>query len=348
MNTYPPDGLTRFAEEVLEAIGMRSANAAIVADSLVYADLRGVGTHGVARLASYIARVEHGVMQADPEMPVLRESVGSALLDAANGFGQVAGVTAMRLAIAKSASTGIAAVSVANSNHFGVAGYFSELATLSHRIGIVLTNASPAMAPYNAALPILGTNPISIGIPAASRAPVILDMSSSLVARGKIRRAHLEGKDTIPDGWAVDSQGAPTTDPAAALSGMLAPMGGPKGAGLSLAIDLLSGVLSGTTLTGDVTNITNTDRPSKTGHLFIALDPEAFTGTDAFEGRVDQVIERVKALPSVDGGEILLPGELERKKASAAEVTGLHLPQDVVAELKVLADRYDLEVPVAG
>lgn len=337
----PAADLQSFAQATLSAAGMRSEHATDVAATLVYADLRGVGSHGVARLSSYLERVAAGVMEIDPDMKVKRDAPGAALLDAANGFGQLAGLRATDLALDKAAATGCGAVGVANSNHFGVAAYFVERMARAGMVGMVLTNASPAMVPWNARQPLLGTNPIAFGIPTEVERPVVLDMSTSLVARGKIRLAAITGTP-IPAGWAVDAEGKPTEDPVAALKGSLAPVGGAKGAGLSLVIDLLTGVLTGTALTGEVRNITDTAGPSRTGHLFVALDPSRLTLADGFAARVDTVIRGIKAMPSADGGQVYLPGEIEALEAERRAAAGVPVPTDVLAQLDALAQRLEI------
>jgi LDH2 family malate/lactate/ureidoglycolate dehydrogenase len=231
---------------------------------------------------------------------------------------------------------------VKNSNHFGVAAYYAMRASRQNMVGIVITNSSPAMTPYNARTPLLGTNPLAIAIPAGARNPVVLDMSTSVVARGKIRYASLVGRK-IPFGWAVDADGKPTEDAKAALKGSLEPIGGPKGAGLSLCIDLLCGVLTGTALTGEVKNITDTSAPSQTGHLFIAINVEAFINAAFFAHSVDSVIDHIKSLPSADGGPIWLPGEKEFLLEEQRKMKGIPLDADVVLELNQLADRYGVE-----
>lgn len=340
----PEAALRRFATEALTAAGMRAAHAGAVADTLLYADLRGVGSHGVARLGSYLDRVKAGVMQVDPEMAVTRDMPSAALLDAANGFGQLAGIKAMELAIDKAGQTGAGAVVVAHSNHFGVAAYFVEMAARAGKLGIVMTNASPAMVPWNTRVPLLGTNPIAFGVPAGSEAPIVLDMSTSLVARGKIRLAALTGQK-IPLGWAVDAEGLPTEDAAAAMKGSLAPVGGPKGAGLSLVIDLLTGVLSNSAMTGQVRNIADTSGPSATGHLFIALDVAAFIEPAVFGAAVDGVIRHIRGLPSADGSPVRLPGEIEAQTMAQRRADGIPVPQDVIAALTELAGRLELAAP---
>lgn len=328
--------LETFAAAALHAAGMRLPHAELVARTLIYADLRGVGSHGVARLSSYLDRVAAGVMEIDPDMHVSRDAPGAALLDAANGLGQLAGIRAIDLAIKKAAAVGTGAVGVARSNHFGVAAFFVERAARAGMIGMVLTNASPAMAPWNTRTPLLGTNPIAFGIPASEEQPIVLDMSTSIVARGKIRLASLTG-GTIPSGWAVDTEGRPTEDPHAALKGTLAPVGGAKGAGLSLVIDILTGVLTGTALTGEVRNITDTTGPSSTGHLFVAIDPGRLTDASEFRTRVDSVIRTIRGLPAADGGMVFLPGEIEAREADRRAEAGVPLPVDIIDTLEALA-----------
>jgi LDH2 family malate/lactate/ureidoglycolate dehydrogenase len=340
VTSLPADALTDFAAAVLRGAGLSGPDASVVAESLVAADLRGVASHGVGRLGQYLARIEHGVMVADADIRIAHDMPAAALLDAGNGFGQLAATRAMEIAISKAGAVGIGAVSVANSNHFGIAGLYAEQAAAAGLIGIVMTNASPAMAPFNTSERMLGTNPLAVGIPAGPHPAIVLDMSSSLVARGKIRAAHRRGDSEIPEGWAYDSSGHATTDPGVALDGLLAPVGGAKGAGLSLVIDLLSGALSGSGAGGEVTNITDVSRPSGTGHLMIALNPAAFVGREAFERSTAEIVARIHSLPAADGGSVYLPGELENQRMTDSVASGISLNITVLAELEGLAAKY--------
>jgi LDH2 family malate/lactate/ureidoglycolate dehydrogenase len=195
------------------------------------------------------------------------------------------------------------------------------------------------MTPYNTKIPLIGTNPLSIAIPAGKEKPIVLDMSTSLVARGKIRYAALVGQK-IPIGWAVDAHGIPTEDAKAALKGSLEPIGGPKGAGLSLCIDILCGILTGTALTGEVLNITDISGPSRTGHLFIALNIAAFIDPQIFEDNMDAVIAKIKGLPSANGGPVYMPGEIEFSLQTQRLREGVPLAGDVLQELDRLAEKY--------
>lgn len=335
---------------VLTQVGLRETHAALVTESLVFADLRGVSSHGVVRLSSYVDRVHAGVMQVDPEMELVRENPASAVLDACNGFGQIAGARAMDLAIQKAEDSGASIVGVKNSNHFGVAAFYAMRAVAAKMIGVVLTNASPAMTPYNATKRLLGTNPLAVAIPAGSQKPIVLDMSTSVVARGKIRLAAARPGEKIPFGWAVDADGKPTDNPAEAMKGSLTPIGGPKGAGLSLVIDLLCGALTGTALTGEVKNITDTSGRSRTGHIFMAINVAKFIDALTFSQSIDTVIQGIKALPSADGTPVYLPGEIEFNLEAKRRADGIPLATDVIETLNRLGEghgvgRLSVEAP---
>src|SRR6202034_2504309 len=216
--------------------------------------------------------------------------------------------------------------------------FFAMKALREDMIGVVMTNASPAIAPYRSKDPLVGTNPLAVAVPAA-KGGIVLYMAASVVARGKIRLASLSG-EKIPMDWALDRDGKPTDDPGSALKGSMAPIGGPKGAGLSLVFDLLCGVLTGSSLTGEVKNITDMSGPSKTGHMFIAIDIAKFDSVEKFKERINRIVLRIKALPSVDGGPIYLPGEIELDLEKQRRVQGIPLSSEVIATLGELAERY--------
>jgi LDH2 family malate/lactate/ureidoglycolate dehydrogenase len=332
--------LREFCLAVLSKAGLSEPNAITLTESLLFADLRGVPSHGIARLAEYIQRVNAGAMELDPKMDLEQDHPASALLNARNGLGQVAGATAMALAIEKAKAGGAAVVGVKNSNHFGIAAYFAMKALEQDMIGLVFTNAAPSMAPFGTKVALLGTNPICVAIPAATQRPIVLDMSTSVVARGKIWLAGLAGRK-IPLGWALDKDGKPTEDPKAAQEGgTLEPIAGPKGSGLSLVIDILCGVLTGTTITGDVKLIADLSGPMNTTHLLMAINVACFVNPGQFKQNVDAVIQRIKSLPAVDGSPIYLPGEIEFNLADKRRVEGFPLPANVRADLDKLAEQY--------
>ncbi len=338
---YSVDRLRSFIVRVIESVGLSGDFSPVFADCLIAADLRGVKSHGIVRLPAYVQRVETGVMTPSAAMQFSRDEGATALLDAANGFGQVAGQRAMSRAIEKARTHGAGIVAVRNSNHFGIASFYAMQALDQDMIGIVSTNSSPAMNPYGTLAPLLGTNPIAIAVPAGAEKPIVLDMSTSVVARGKIRHAALTGSP-IPEGWATDAEGRPTTDPREALKGSLEPIGGVKGSGLSLMVDILCGVLSDSCLTGDVKTIVDTSGPARTGHFFCALDVSRFMPSQNFKKSVDAVIRRIKGLPARDGGRIALPGEIEYDLAEKRRREGIPLDAAVVETLNVVAKHYDI------
>lgn len=338
--SYPAERLRRVITDIIAAVGLDPEMAAVFADSIVAADLRGVKSHGTVRVPEYVRRVESGVMDPRAEARFVRDEGAVGLLDGGNGFGQVAARTAMRRAIEKAGTHGIGLVGVRNSNHFGIASYYAMTALEAGMIGVVLTHASPAMNPFGTLTPLLGTNPIAVAVPAGVEKPIVLDMSTSLVARGKIRFAALTGKE-IPLGWATDAAGEPTTDAQKALKGSLEPIGGAKGSGLSLIVDLLSGVLTGSCLTGEVKTIVDVSGPSRTGHLFGAIDVGRFIGAELFRKNVDAVIRRIKGLPPRPGQKVFMPGEIEFDLAARREREGVPLAEEVARNLNALAERFN-------
>ena len=337
--TYPAERLRGVIRGIIAAVGLDFEMAGVFADSIVAADLRGVKSHGTIRVPEYVRRVESGVMDPRAEVRFVRDEGAVGLLDGGNGFGQAAACKAMRRAIEKAGVHGIGLVGVRNSNHFGIASYYAMAALEAGMIGLVLTNASPAMNPFGTMTPLLGTNPIAVAVPAGEEKPIVLDMSTSLVARGKIRFAALTGKE-IPLGWATDAAGEPTTDAQKALKGSLEPIGGAKGSGLALIVDLLCGVLTGSCLTGDVKTIVDVSGPARTGHIFGAIDVARFIGADLFKQNVDAVIRRIKGLPARAGHQVFLPGEIEYDLAARRTREGVPLAEEVARNLNALANRF--------
>lgn len=339
--TVQAQRLKRFAQEAISAIGLSAENAEVFSEALVAADLRGIKSHGVVRLPAYIKRVEQGVMDPKATGRFINDEGATALLDAENGFGQIAGYRAMRRAIDKAREYGIGLVTVRNSNHYGIAGFYSMMAVKENMIGFALTNASPAMNPYGAVSPLIGTNPVSVAVPAEKEKEIVLDMATSKVSRGKIRFAAITG-NTIPLGWATDAKGEPTTDADEAEKGSLEPIGTYKGSGLSLMIDICCGILSNSCLTGEVKNILDASAPARTGHLFGAVNIANFISPDIFKRTIDEVIQRVKGLPLKER-EIFLPGEIEFNFTEKRQKQGIPLDHAVLEKLNIIADRYEIE-----
>lgn len=336
---FAAEKLQAFCSAVLKSAKIRPADADTIAESLVYADLRGVGSHGLIRLETYLQRIEHGIMNLSTEMPVLNETPAAAFIDAQNGFGQIAGVKAMDMAIKKAETMGVGFVSVKNSNHFGVSAFYAKRATDKNMAAIVLTNAGPTMKPFGGTEALLGTNPFASAVPVGGDKPIILDMATTEVARGKLRKALAENA-TIPLGWAVDKDGNPTTDPKAGLDGTLCPMGGPKGSGLSLMIDLFTGVLSGSSLTGDAKGVTTMTGEAHVGHMFLAVNPALFSGTEKFLHDTAAVAERIHAQKPAAGAKVFLPGEIEADNEAKNRNNGVALTNNLVEILNNCAKKY--------
>ena len=336
---YTVDELNNFSVNLLSKVGMNRENAQIVAESLIFADLRNIGSHGIVRLPTYIDRIGHGIVSLQPDMKFVSAKGAVRLLDAENGLGQLAGHMAMQKSIDLAKEFGVSMVAVKNSNHFGTASYFAMMALDENMIGIVMSNASPAMAPFGTATPLLGTNPLSIAVPVKNKVPIVLDMAMSTVARGKIRLSALKN-EKIPLDWGLDVNGNPTSDPQEALKGSLVAIGGAKGSALSLIVDLICGVMTDTCLTGDVKNITDMSGPSNTGHVFMAINISDFINYDLFISNVDSVIDIIKNLKPKDNNQIFTAGEIEHNIAETKKKEGIPLSEEVVDLLNQCAGKY--------
>jgi LDH2 family malate/lactate/ureidoglycolate dehydrogenase len=337
--------LTSFAAAVLAAVGVPDADARLVADSLVTADLWGHQSHGVLRLGWYVDRIRAGVMAAVTTPETVADSGALAVVDGHDGVGQVLAALAAREATRRARTHGVGVVGVRNSNHFGTAAYFTRMAARDGCVGILTTNASPAMAPWGGRRKTVGTNPWSIAAPAGEHDALVMDIANTAVARGKVYLARQRG-EPIPAGWAIDADGAPTTDPAAAIAGMILPMAGHKGYAIALMLDVLSGVLTGSAFGAAVGGPYQAERRSGCGHLFIALDVAAFGDPDGFARRMEQLVAEVRSVPLAPGfDEVLYPGELEARTAREHLKAGLSLPRQTLDDLRRLADSTGVPAP---
>jgi LDH2 family malate/lactate/ureidoglycolate dehydrogenase len=321
---------------------MPEDEALITADSLVEADLCGVESHGVSRMTIYLKRLEEKVVNSLCRIEIEREYPGSMVINACNSMGMVAGKRIMQICIDKAKQNGSCFVTVSHSNHFGMAYYYVKMAAEQNMIGITATNAPPNIAPWGSYRAYMGTNPVAISVPTGTE-PIILDMAPSVVAMGKVILAAKLGKP-IPDGWALTAEGQPTTDPKEGMKGTVLPIGGPKGYGIALFVDILCGILSGAQFGPYLGNMWNDfANPQNVGHLFSCIDISKFLPPGEFKKRVDQMKQEIKALPRNPGiTEIFMPGEIEWRRAAERREKGIPLPETVDQELKHLGGKYQV------
>lgn len=339
--------LKSFAAKILHKAGAPREHADLVSDSLVRADLRGISSHGISRLPIYAKRLAVGVVNSKPNIRIIKELAGTVLLDGDNGMGTVVAAEAMRLCIKKAKQAGIGFSAVRRANHFGIAAYYTLQAVNEGMIGIAISNAPPSIAAWGGVDPKLGTNPMSIAIPAGTHPPLVLDMATSVVARGKIILAAKQGLP-IPEGWALTKDGLPTTDADAAMEGTSLPFGGPKGYGIGLANDILSGVLSGA-FYGSLLNSLwdNFEEPQNVGFFMGAINIAAFADPIEFGQKLDAYFDEIKSGRKAPGTkEILIPGEIELRAEERFSKEGVAIPAAVVSELLELSQTYQVEFPL--
>lgn len=345
---YEPQQLIKFIQQVFIQAGMPESDALTVAESLVQAELEGSVSHGVSRTAIYAKRLREERISANPD--ICFERFGSILkVDGGNGLGQVVASKSIEEAIPIAEEQGIAGILIRNSNHFGTAAYYCQQACKANMALIAMTNSPPGIPPWGGKKAFFGTNPIAFGFPKRTAPPVIIDMSSSVVARGKIILADKVG-DQIPLGWAMDEEGVETTDPAAALRGAVLPLGGAKGYALALAIEIITGILSSAAYGPHVGNMyKDGDPPANVGHSFILLNIAKWMSLEHYFAIMDQFVEEVKAVPkSKDTDEILIPGERRHHSYIRNSTQGLQLPHEVIQELKHLSEVTGIPFPKVG
>jgi LDH2 family malate/lactate/ureidoglycolate dehydrogenase len=316
---------------------MPAADASLIADSLVQADVGGQQSHGVLRTGWYLARLRSGAMKAVTEPRFVVDAGGVAVIDGGDGVGQVLAKLAAGDAIRRAKAHGVAAVAVRDSNHFGTCMYYTRMAAEHGCIMMLTTNGGPAIAPWGGRRKIIGTNPWSISAPAGSHPPLMMDMANTGVARGKIYLAR-QRREAIPPGWALNADGEPTTDPQEAIDGIILPMAGHKGYAIAVVVDMLSGVLSGSAFLSAVNGPYKADLKSGAGHFFTAFDIRAFQPLAEFNARMDAFVGEIKSVPLAQGAEeIFYPGEMEARSDERLRREGIELPDDTWAELTALA-----------
>jgi ureidoglycolate dehydrogenase (NAD+) len=330
-----PGKLTAFATACLVKLGLTADDARLVAETLVAANLRGVDSHGVVRLPHYATRLRNGSVKARPAIAVKRTGAASATVEGDAGMGQLVAVRAMQEAIALARASGVGAVVARNSSHCGACAYFVELAVREGMIGVALTHTDPIMVPPGMKRIFLGSNPIAFGAPGASGPPVIVDMSTTHAAWGKVLVARQE-RQPIPPDWGVDGDGKPTTDPGKVVG--LAPTGAHKGYALALMVEVLCAHLAGVPFGLHVTRMYGElDKPRNLGHFMLALDVARFTDAKAFRSEIDLLLREIHAQEPADPARApLAPGDPERLCAEQRIKNGIPLGKGAVAELNAL------------
>jgi LDH2 family malate/lactate/ureidoglycolate dehydrogenase len=344
----PAESLRRFVSDALVEVGLPQSDAATCAELMVRADLLGADGHGIFRLPQYVRRIKGGAVNVNPKVRIMREAAGMALVDGDNGMGHVVMSFATKTAIEKAKSAGAAWVGVRNSNHAGPASLYAAMPLEHDMIGLYLAvgNANH-MAPWGGIDLLLSTNPIAVAVPGSDGA-IVLDMATSVAAYGKVKTAAQRG-EAMPEGWMIDRQGRPLTDPKRADEGMLVPIGGYKGYGLALVFGLLAGTLNGAAMGSDTIDFNADDTtPTNTGHAIVALSIAAFGELDDFKRRVDKIareIRRSKPLPGV--AKVWLPGDQSRAKFEERSRLGIPVPKALRASLDKLAAELKIAALVA-
>ncbi len=348
-----------FVKRVMMRLNVSAEDAEKVADNLVLSNLRGIDSHGVARLQRYVNGIKTGYIIPDAQPEIVKENAVLANVDGHNGLGQVAATFGMELAIKKAKDSGIGMVTVFNSNHYGFAGYYPLMALKHDLIGISMTNAAPLVVPTFGKNALFGTNPIAVSAPTKKNKPWVMDFATSVVPRGKIEVYNRLGKE-LPEGWATDETGHVTRDPARVLrnlaeqlGGGILPLGGAgelygghKGYGLGVMVDLFSAVLPGSNFGPFV--VTKKDGKTqfpRVGHFFMAIDPDYFVGKEEFKERMDQYIDILKNSEKAEGeNRIYVHGEKEFEEHERREKNGVPLDAKTVESLTKISQEYGEEI----
>ena len=336
--------LTGFAAACLERLGLAPSDAQLVARTLVESNLRGVDSHGIVRLPHYAARLRNGSVKARPRISVRRTGPSTALVEGDAGMGQLVAARAMQEAISLARETGVGAVSARNSSHCGACAYFVELAVREGMLGVALTHTDAIMVPPGMKNIFLGSNPIAFGAPGGKEPPVIIDMSTTHAAWGKVIVARQDGKPIPPD-WGVDSGGKPTTDANQVVG--LAPTGGHKGYALALMIEILCAHLAGVPFGRHVTKMYGElEKPRNLGHFMLALELARFTDPEVFRSQLDLLVKEIRAQDPADPSRPpLAPGDPERLISARRSKDGIPLPNALLAELDALGASLGVAAP---
>jgi len=337
--------LREFVEKILASAGVPSNRAELVADSLVAANLRGVDSHGVHLLPHYVTQLKAGNIDPGTDGRVISESGACLLYDGEHGLGQCVAEICCRHAIRLAGLHGIGIVVARNSNHFGAAAFWAQRMSSAGLIGLVMCNASPSVPPWQGREGRLGTNPICVSVPSSGAGGWLLDMATTTVALNRIVKAAASREPTIPASWAMDSEGVPTTDTQKALHGLLMPLGGYKGSGLGMMVEVLCAVLSGGAMSTGVGGLHILDRPMNTSQTFLAIDISRFLPSEEFQSRMEHLVRAVKsARPAQGYDEILVAGDPEWRTEEARLQAGIPVDASLWKRLIALGEELGVQL----
>lgn len=335
--------LEHFCHLAFQRLGFSREDGRIAAEAIVQANLQGVDSHGISRLAVYCKRIKEGRINSKPNVSFHHPTDSILLVDGDNGLGQVVATRAIYEGIKKVEKTGVAIVSVKRSNHLGAASFYCEKACRAGLISLAFTNSPPGIPPHGGRKSFFGTNPIAIGIPNGTDVPILIDMSTSVISRGKIILAAKENCP-IPSGWALNKDGQQTTNAVEALEGALLPVGGVKGSLLAMAVEIFTGVLTGAAYGPHVQSLfEDSHGRANVGHFFILIDIAPFMEPGLFYTLIQQFLQEMKEVPLIEGfQEILYPGERRKREFVKRTKEGILLPESVLHELQELAAELDV------
>jgi L-2-hydroxycarboxylate dehydrogenase (NAD+) len=353
---YSSQYLEQFTKNIFLAIGCPETDAAVASKILVSADLRGIDSHGIARLAGYVRLFDNGRLNSKPNVKIIHETPSTGVLDGDAGLGLVVAPKAMEIAIEKAEKVGSGWISVQNSNHFGIAGHHASLALQHDMIGWAMTHAAPLVTPTFSKEKLLGTNPIAVAIPADTEPAFLADFASTAVAYGKLEILQRKN-ELLPLGWAQDKNGEPTNDPFAIKNGgALLPLGtdrehgSHKGYGLGAIVDILSGVLSGANFGPWVPPFATAGFMTAgekvgvgTGHFLGAMRIDGFRPANDFKADMDRWIKRFRSAEAIEGKKVIIPGDPERETEAIRLVEGINLLEPIKKDLMTLAERFGVE-----
>ncbi len=337
---YTVASLREFGVQIMRCVGMSQADAELLLENLLLSDMRGIRSHGLTKLAGYVTRIERGVTSATAQ-PVITMDQGAVFsVDGQNGMGSTIGAFTIRECIRRARESGVSFATVNHASHYGFGGFYAMQAAKENMIGFSICNSPALVAPFGGAAPMLGTNPLSVALPSGRHPDLVLDMATSTVAKGKIALAMKEGKP-IPDTWALDADGRPTTDAAAANVGALTPLGGAKGYALALIIDVICCCLAGGNDSRRIPRMfENPTEPSGVGYFMGAIDIGKFLDVETFKARADAMYDELKAGPVAPGfQEIMIPGEIEDRLVRKNQAEGIEINAATEQEFRDLAAR---------